>query len=185
MLVSLFCCSCSSPLSPVSSLSTPSHILRRGREVEMGKTILTHNSSCTEEINGILKEKAQYSLLVLHCFENLVKQRWHLSQMKTAMGTSEAVQWLRLWTPSAGGTGLIPDQGTTIPHGQTKIKKKKKTVMDSVYVPARKRSEVAQSCPTFCNPMDYSLPRSSVHGIFQARVQEWVAISLSLLIDRY
>ena len=40
--------------------------------------------------------KAQYSLLVLHGFENLVKQRWHLSQMKTAMGTSVAVQWLRL-----------------------------------------------------------------------------------------
>ena len=56
-------------------------------------------------------------------------------------------------------------------------KKKKKTVMDSVYVPARKRSEVAQSCPTFCNPMDCSLPCSSVHGIFQARIREWVAIS--------
>ena len=51
--------------------------------------------------------------------------------------------------------------------------------MDSVYVPARKRSEVAQSCPTFCNPMDYSLPRSSVHGILQARILEWVAISFS------
>ena len=30
--------------------------------------------------------------------------------------------------------------------------------------------EVAQSCPTLCNPMDYSLPGFSVHGIFQARV---------------
>ena len=40
-------------------------------------------------------------------------------------------------------------------------------------------SEVAQSCPTLCNPMDYSLPGSSVHGIFQARVLEWVAISFS------
>ena len=37
--------------------------------------------------------------------------------------------------------------------------------------------EVAQLCPTLCNPMDYSLPGSSVHGIFQARVLEWVAIS--------
>ena len=43
----------------------------------------------------------------------------------------------------------------------------------------RKESEVAQSCPTLCNPMDCSLPGSSVHGIFQARVLEWVAISLS------
>ena len=35
----------------------------------------------------------------------------------------------------------------------------------------------AQSCPTHCNPMDYSLTASSVHGILQARILEWVAIS--------
>jgi len=40
-------------------------------------------------------------------------------------------------------------------------------------------SEVAQLCPTLCHPMDCSLPCSSVHGIFQARVLEWVAISFS------
>ena len=40
-------------------------------------------------------------------------------------------------------------------------------------------SEVAQSCLTPCDPMDYSLPCSSIHGIFQARVLEWVAISFS------
>ena len=40
-------------------------------------------------------------------------------------------------------------------------------------------SEVTQSCPTLCDPMDYSLPGSSVHGIFQARVLERVAISFS------
>ena len=38
-------------------------------------------------------------------------------------------------------------------------------------------SEVAQSCPTLSNPMDCSLPGSSVHGIFQAGVLEWVAIA--------
>ena len=41
-----------------------------------------------------------------------------------------------------------------------------------------KESEVTQSCPTLCDPMDCSLPGFSVHGIFQARVLEWVAISL-------
>ena len=41
-------------------------------------------------------------------------------------------------------------------------------------------SEVAQSCLTLSNPMDYSLPGSSVHGIFQARVLEWGAIAFSL-----
>ena len=38
-------------------------------------------------------------------------------------------------------------------------------------------SSVAQSCLTLCNPMDCSLPGSSIHGIFQARILEWVAIS--------
>ena len=42
-----------------------------------------------------------------------------------------------------------------------------------------KWSEVTQSCPILCDPMDYSLPGSSFHGIFQARVLEWVAISFS------
>ena len=41
------------------------------------------------------------------------------------------------------------------------------------------RSEVAQSCSTLCDPMDCNLLGSSVHGIFQARVLEWVAISFS------
>ena len=42
-----------------------------------------------------------------------------------------------------------------------------------------KESEVTQSCLTLCDPMDYSLPGSSVHGIFQARILESVAISFS------
>ena len=41
----------------------------------------------------------------------------------------------------------------------------------------KKESEVAQSCPTLCDPMDSSLPGSSVHGILQARILEWGAIS--------
>ena len=40
-------------------------------------------------------------------------------------------------------------------------------------------SEVTQSCLTLSNPMDCSPPVSSVHGIFQARVVEWVAIAFS------
>ena len=39
--------------------------------------------------------------------------------------------------------------------------------------------EVTQSCPTLRNPMDCSLPGSSIHGIFQARVLEWGAIAFS------
>ena len=40
-------------------------------------------------------------------------------------------------------------------------------------------SEVAQSCPTLSDPMDCSLPGSSIHGIFQARVLEWGAVAFS------
>ena len=40
----------------------------------------------------------------------------------------------------------------------------------------KKEGVVAQSCPTLCDPMDCSLAGFSVHGIFQARVLEWVAI---------
>ena len=38
-------------------------------------------------------------------------------------------------------------------------------------------TKLLQSCPTLCNPMEHSLPGSSVHGILQARVLEWVAVS--------
>ena len=44
---------------------------------------------------------------------------------------------------------------------------------------AEKRREVAQSCLTLCNPRNCSLPGSSVHRIFQARIVEWVTISFS------
>ena len=43
----------------------------------------------------------------------------------------------------------------------------------------KSESKVAQSCPTLSDPMDCSLPGSSVHGIFQARVLEWGAIAFS------
>ena len=46
----------------------------------------------------------------------------------------------------------------------------------------KSESEVAQSCPTLSDPMDCSLPGSSVPGIFQARVLEWGAIAFSVLV---
>ena len=45
-----------------------------------------------------------------------------------------------------------------------------------------RESEVSQSCPTLSDTMVCSLPGSSVHGIFQARVLEWVAIAFSMLV---
>ena len=46
----------------------------------------------------------------------------------------------------------------------------------------KSESEVAQSCPTLSDPMDCSLPGSSVHGIFQARVLEWGVIAFSTIL---
>ena len=46
-------------------------------------------------------------------------------------------------------------------------------------VKVKSESEVAQSCPTLCDSMDGNLPGSAVHGIFQARILEWAAISFS------
>ena len=46
----------------------------------------------------------------------------------------------------------------------------------------KSESEVAQSCPTLSDPMDCSLPGSSIHGILQARVLEWGAIAFSVII---
>jgi len=49
----------------------------------------------------------------------------------------------------------------------------------------KSESEVAQSCLTLHGPMDCSLPVSSVHGIFQARVLEWVAIAFSKDVSKF
>ena len=49
----------------------------------------------------------------------------------------------------------------------------------SVSASSKSEIEVAQSCPTLCDPMGYSLPGSSVPGIFQAIVLKWIAVSVS------
>ena len=45
----------------------------------------------------------------------------------------------------------------------------------------KSEGEIAQSCLTLSDPMDYSLPGSSLHGSFQARVLEWGVIAFSIL----
>ena len=86
-----------------------------------------------------------------------------------------AVQW-----STAGDMGLIPGWGTKIPHGVgTAKKKKKKKVLKSCVCAHISSCAHANSCLTLCNPMDYSPPGSSDHGISQTRILEWVAISSS------
>jgi len=48
-----------------------------------------------------------------------------------------------------------------------------------IKISLKTETEVAQSCPTLCEPMDCSLRGSSIHGISQARILEWVAVSFS------
>ena len=60
-----------------------------------------------------------------------------------------------------------------------KIRKGMHLVCSFILQISRGYSEVAQSCPTLCNPIDCSLPGFSIHGVFQARVLEWVAFSFS------
>ena len=49
----------------------------------------------------------------------------------------------------------------------------------------KRESEVAQSCPTLSDPMDRSLPGSSIHGIFQTRILERGAIAFSIMNNMY
>ena len=59
------------------------------------------------------------------------------------------------------------------------IRYHKRHLGNPLYMERKKEHEVTQSCLTLCNPMDCSLPGSSLHGILQARILEWVAIPLS------
>ena len=54
-----------------------------------------------------------------------------------------------------------------------------KEELKSLLMKVKSEREVAQLCLTLCDPMDCSPPGSSVHGIFQARVLEWVTIAIS------
>ena len=66
--------------------------------------------------------------------------------------------------------------------GETILKAKKKKFNETIIIICllkENESGVAQSCPTLCDSIDCSLPGSSVHGIFQARILEWIAISFS------
>ena len=82
---------------------------------------------------------------------------------------------LKYFTQSANKFGKL-SSGHRIRKCQFSFQFQRKSVLKNVQI---LYSEVAQSCPTLCNPMDCSLPGSSLLGILQARILEWVAISFS------
>ena len=78
--------------------------------------------------------------------------------------------------PAPGGDGT---QAAPLPWVSGRAHRHCNRTGHTRYVFRKKESGVTHLCPTFCDPMDCSLPGSSIHGIFQARVLEWVAISFS------
>ena len=120
---------------------------------------------------------------------------------KISQGTSLAIQWLRLCTSTAECVSLICGWGTKIPHAmrcsqtekwtnknlknKTNLRCSRKScdplrhrydLVSLLTVPSLPGYVCAQSCLTLCDPKDCSLPGSSVYGISQAGILEWVAI---------
>ena len=73
---------------------------------------------------------------------------------------------------------LVVDSSFRTGKGATFLSQKRIILVDKEEVISLKVS-VAQSCLTFCDPMDYSSLGSSIHGILQARILEWIAIPFS------
>ena len=88
-------------------------------------------------------------------WDRISRKHWPFSHVKT---------WER---KSRKSYHLVLPALFLLPYTGQERKKKKVKVL------------VTQLCPTLCNPIDYSMPGSSVHGILQARILEWVTISYS------
>ena len=84
--------------------------------------------------------------------------------------TSLVVQRLRFHAPNAGGLGLIPGGTRSCVCA---------CVCACVCECVRACVLIARSCPTLCDPMNCIPPGSSIHGILQAKILEWVAIPFS------
>ena len=94
------------------------------------------------------------------------------------------VQWLGICTFTAKGVGLVPGQGARIlltwqlPILPRNTQENKETP-DPTISYLQETHLKSKDIMTLCDPLDYSLPCSSVHGILQARTLEWVSIPFS------
>ena len=106
-------------------------------------------------------------------------------------GFAILLEWLFIWSAAAAAAVASVMSNSVRPHRQHPTRllcpwdsPGKNTGVGCHFLlqcmKVKSESEVAQSCPTLSDPMVCSLPGSSVHGIFQARVLEWVAIAFSL-----
>ena len=118
-----------------------------------------------------------------------------LDQRPSTWGLGEyVVSTILGWCPSTAGSSYATKM-MLLSHGNVILLKEKGGIRESIPRqvdkkfggPRRERSRalkdemvlVAESCPTLCNPMECSPAGFSVHGILQARMLEWVAISIS------
>ena len=112
---------------------------------------------------------------MLSCVQLLVTL-WTVAHQSPSTGFFRQEYWSGLPFPSPGD---LPDPGI-----ESKSLVSPALQMDSLPTkPSGKPNaypcEHAQSCSTFCEPMDCSWPGSSIHGVFQARILEQIAISFS------
>ena len=101
-------------------------------------------------------------------------------QAPLSMGFCRQEYWRGLPFPSPGD---LPDPGVEPASLSSPSPPRWAGGFSSVVLPGRPVMScytlVVQSCPTLCNPVDYSLTGSSVHGIPQVRILKWVAIPFS------
>ena len=99
-------------------------------------------------------------------------------QAPPSMGFSRQGYWSGVPLPSPDWSLTLTEISLGPPRNQNSL------VMHKLS-PAAAAAKSFQSCPTLSDPMDCSLPDSSIHGIFQARVLEWVAIVFSIITYCY
>ena len=113
-----------------------------------------------------------------------------LRLLPSAWETAEPPRWLlpvlgcsatSHWEGSAGAASHLQDTHYTLGH--VIIFTHNLVALEPIilWCDGESESEVVQSCPTLCDPMDYGPPGSSIHGIFQARIPEWIAIPFSTI----
>ena len=118
------------------------------------------------------------SLCVLSCFRHVrlcATLRTVARQASLFMGFSKKEYWSGLPCPPPGD---LPNPRIK-PASLMSPALAGRPILYCCEKERKKESEAAQLCLTLCDPMDCSLPGSSVHGIFQARILEWVAIAFS------
>ena len=135
--------------------------------------------------NGIFKKNYLFmAVLGLCCWKQALYLRPAGAACLCSPWASHWLRWLQLqstgsrctgsvvgsvWALLLHACGIVPGQGSSVPCFGRRI----------LNYCAAVRCLVAQSCLTLCDPMDCSPPGSSVHGILQARILEWVAFPFS------